>query len=244
MTKDIEETKRGYNILAEKYHFLRISGQKFHNEFLEMPTTLKLLGAVRGKKVLDWGCGTGIYAKILTKKGATVKGIDISNKEIEIAKRENPSVEFKVANAQKLPYRNNEFDIALSALALYYTKDWNPLLKEINRVLKPNGIFVFSEGNPVTDCIGLRGRNTKIEIKRSYFDEKTKVRIPWWGNVVMPWYHKTYGTIIKLLRKNGFELLDYEDSKPIKKAKKLFPKDYAKTSLLPYFCTWKWVKVR
>jgi ubiquinone/menaquinone biosynthesis C-methylase UbiE len=243
MAKDIQETKIGYNLVAEAYHNLRVFGQKFHNEFLEMPTTLKLLGNVKGKKILDWGCGTGIYAKILSKKGAKVNGIDISEKEIEIAKRENPSVEFKVANAQKLPYKNSEFDIVLAALALSYTKDWNSLLKEINRVLKPKGIFVFSEGNPVTDCIRLKG-NKKIEISRGYFDEKTKIRTPWWNNVVMPWYHKTFGTIVKLLKKNGFKLDDFEDAKPIKKAKSIFPKDYAKTNLLPYFCTWKWIKVR
>ena len=55
-------------------------------------------------------------------------------------------------------------------------------------------------------------------------------------------YHKTYGTIIKLLRKYRFELLDYEDAFPIRKAKKKFPKDYVMDSLLPYFCVWKWRK--
>ena len=241
MTKEIDKIKRVYNLLAKEYHQLRVSGKKFHNEYLEMPTTLKLLGNVKGKKVLDWGYGTGIYAKILAKKGAIVKGIDISNKEIEIAKRENPKIEFKIANAEKLPYKNKEFDIVLVSLSLNYLKNWNSVLKEIYRVLKPNGIFVFSEGNPVSDSIRFN-ENRKIDIRRSYFDEKNPVKIPWWNGVIMQFYHKTYGTIIKLLRKHGFELLDYEDSFPIMQAKKKFPEDYAMSSLLPYFCTWKWGK--
>jgi len=140
-----------------------------------MPTTLKILGNVKNKKILDGGCGTGIYAKILTKKGAIVKGIDLSEKEIEIAKKENPRVEFKIGNAQKLPYKNKEFDIVLAALALAHLQNWNRVLKEIYRVLKPNGIFIFSEGNPISDCIRLKG-NKKIEIRKNYFDEKTKIR--------------------------------------------------------------------
>src|SRR3989344_7974500 len=97
---------QGYNKIAKEYHKLRINGEKFHNEYLEMPTTLKLLGNVKGKKILDLGCGTGIYAKILTRKGAKVKGIDISKEEIKIARRENPKVEFKLGNSEKLPYTN------------------------------------------------------------------------------------------------------------------------------------------
>ena len=236
--KRFGNNKKGYNKIAQDYHLLRISGKKFHNEYLEMPTTLKILGNVRGKKILDWECGTGIYAKILTRKGAIVNGIDISEKEIEIAKKENPKINFKVGNAQKLPYKNNKFDIVLS-LALAHLKNWNVVLKEIRRVLKPKGIFVFSEGNPVSDCIRLKA-NKKIEITRNYFDEKTKVLAEMWNGAQNIWYHKTYGTIIKILRKNGFELLDYEDAFPTKKSKKIFPQDYSKTSLLPYFCTWKW----
>lgn len=55
-----------------------------------MPTTLKLLGNVKGKMILDLGCGSGIYARILTEKGAKVRGIDISSKLLEIAKKEAP----------------------------------------------------------------------------------------------------------------------------------------------------------
>lgn len=239
MKRDFLEVKRGYNKLAKEYHRLRVSGKKFHNEYLEMPTTLKLLGNVRGKKILDLGCGTGVYAKILTKKGARLKGIDISEKEIEIARKESPDVEFIIGNAEKLPYKSKEFDIVLSCLVLEHFKDWNNVLKEVNRVLKKNGLFVFSIGNPVSNCIRKKGRNWQVV--RNYFKEQEVISY-WWGDIYSKWYHKPLGTIIRLLVNNGFELIDYEDAFPLRKAKKLFPREYNLTSKIPYFCTWKWGK--
>ena len=239
----IKKTKNFYNKIAEDYHYLRTKKHPegwFYNELLEMPTTLKLLGNIKDKKVLDLGCGVGLYTKILIKKRAKVKGFDISEKEIEIARKENPNVEFIIGNAERMPYKNNEFDIVLAALVMEYFKDWDKVLKEVRRVLKKDGIFIFSIGNPVVNCVRAKSASRAM-IKRNYFKEGLE-KSKWWEGVYMHWYHKKFGTIVRLLVNNGFELEDYEDSYPLKKAKKLFPEDYSTASTLPYFCTWKWRK--
>ena len=55
----------------------------------------------------------------------------------------------------------------------------------------------------------------------------------------MPSYHKTYETIINIILNNGFEIVGYKDCFPLKKSKKLFPKEYNFLSQVPYFCVWK-----
>lgn len=237
-----EKIKETYDRIAQEYYNLRTKKYPegwFYNELLEMPTTLKLLGKINNKKILDLGCGPGLYVKILAKKGAIVKGIDISEKEIEIARINNPNVEFKIGNAEKLPYKDKEFDIVLAALVIEHFNNWDKILNEIKRVLKNKGVFVFSIGNPVANCLRLKKK--KLKISRNYFEEGMQKSM-WWKKVHMIWYHKTYGTVVKLLVKHGFVLEDYEDCKPVKKAQKLFPKDYEKAIKIPYFCSWKWRK--
>ncbi|HLC55895.1 MAG TPA: methyltransferase domain-containing protein [Candidatus Nanoarchaeia archaeon] len=247
MKETHDYTRRLYNKIAEWYHDLRTKDSGwFYNEMLEMPTTLKLLGNVKDKKILDLGCGTGIYAKVLTNKGAIIRCIDISEEMIKIAKKGNPKIEFKIGNMDNLPYKDKEFDVVLAALSLEYSKDWDPIFKEVKRVLKDNGLFVFSGSNPVIDVakkVVYRGR--KFRIVKDYFKEgfrETKWTTEHGAYIKIRFYHKTYGTIVKTILRNGFEIIDYEDAFPIDIARKKFPKDYKLWSNMPFFCTWKIMK--
>jgi ubiquinone/menaquinone biosynthesis C-methylase UbiE len=243
MKQEEKSTKEGYNALANNYHNLRNNGiGKFFNNMLEMPATLGFLGNVKGKKILDWGCGTGIYAKILTKKGAIVKGFDISEELIKIAKTQNPNLDLKIGSGYKIPF-NEKFDIVFASLAINYVKDWNKVFFEIKRVLNKNGIFIFSFGNPITEISkkkDLQGK--RIRIIGDYFTERKieglyekidEKEIQLWN------YHRTYESIIKTILKNDFEIIDYKDCYPLKKAKKLFPFYYDQYSKIPNFCVWK-----
>lgn len=240
--------KKAYSLLGQEYYDARKnkSGISYlYNELYEFPTTLKMLGNVRGKKILDLGCGPGIHSEKLRKMGAIVKGIDISSNLIKIAKSEAPKVEFKVGDIEreKLPYRDSEFDIVFSSLVLGHLKRWDFSLSEIHRVLKKGGIFVFSGYNPVTEKFS----------KKKWFFKKFKVMEDYFaeGERVTKWakdkektaeivhYHKTYGTIVRLLVSNGFEIIDYEDCKPLKCAKEFDLRHYDHLVNSPHFCVWK-----
>ncbi|MBL7147365.1 MAG: hypothetical protein ISS82_00900 [Nanoarchaeota archaeon] len=86
-------------------------------------------------------------------------------------------------------------------------------------------------------------KGKRLRILDNYFTER-KIYNLWRNvgglkNVKMPSYHKTYETIINLILKNKFEIVDYKDCFPLKKSKKLFPKDYKIFSKQPIFCVWK-----
>ena len=246
-TKEEREAKKTYNAMAREYHSYRTKEHPqgwFYNEMLEMPSTLVLLGNVKGKKILDFGCGSGIYANILTKGEAKLKGFDISKEMLKIAKENNPDLDLRLGSGYKIPFKE-KFDVVLAPLSINYLDDWNKVFKEVSRVLEKKGSFIFSVGNPVVEIAkksNKKGRKLRILGIKSYFDEGVYYEKWTLSNrkiVKIPSYHKTYETIIKTIIKNRFEIVDYKDTYPIRKSKKLFPKQYELCSKIPYFCVWK-----
>lgn len=114
---------------------------------------LSLAGDVSGKKILDVGCGSGVFMVEFIKRGAYITGIDYSEKMLkEAAKQLN---QFKIskskyilknADATKLPFENKQFDIVLATgLTDYLTDLQNRLfIKEAERVLKQKGTLIVS----------------------------------------------------------------------------------------------------
>lgn len=244
MKTEEKQAKQNYDFMANEYHNIRtkkfLEGW-FYNELLEMPATLKLLGNVNKKKILDFGCGTGIYAKLLTKKGAKVKGFDISEEMLKIAKKENPKLDLRIGSGYKIPFKE-KFDIVLSPLVMHYLSDWNKVFKQVRKVLKSGGIFLFSTGNPVAECRkSIKVNGKKIRVFGNYFNERKRNEnwIVEGKKIKISFYHITYETIINTIIKNNFEIIGYKDAFPIKKAQKLFPKDYVVCSKIPIFSIWK-----
>lgn len=203
--------KKVYNQLSKDFLKRRKkdSSDKFYKELLETPFLLKLLGDIRNKKVLDLGCGPGVHARILTKKGAHVTGIDYSKQAIILAKLESPQSRFHLGDVENLPLKSMQFDVVLSAMVLGHLSSWNMVLKEVHRVLKKDGIFVFSIFNPFREVISKQTWKGKtFKIIDHYFKERTYYNS--WMNKGKKYeishHHKTYATIIKVLIKHGFEL--------------------------------------
>lgn len=104
------------------------------------------------KKVLDIGCNTGILLIPLKERGIDILGIDISISDIKKAKKNllqrNLSDKcVQVANAQKLPFKDNYFDVVLLSDILEHVVEPNIVAKEAIRVLKPNGIVLATVPN-------------------------------------------------------------------------------------------------
>jgi ubiquinone/menaquinone biosynthesis C-methylase UbiE len=141
--------QEAYDQMAEAYADL--VDTKPHNADYERPATLSLLPDVKGLRVLDAGCGPGVYAEWLIERGAEVVAFDANEKMVKLAKeRLGDTCQILQADLEHpLSFLEDQwFDIVVSPLVLDYVKDWGSVFKEFQRVLKPGGFFVFSMEHP------------------------------------------------------------------------------------------------
>ena len=110
-----------------------------------------LAGDVRGKKILEVGCGEGVVSVQLAYCGAQVKGIDISGASINVARRRaalnGVEVEFSVENVVEAEsLGKEEYDIVWCDLILHHLVDsLDKVICKIDRALKPEGLFIARE---------------------------------------------------------------------------------------------------
>lgn len=220
-----------YQTLAEAY--AAVVETKPHNALYERPATLSLLPDVRGKSVLDAGCGPGIYSERLVKDGAKVTAIDASPKMIELAKqRLGETADIRQADLSKpLDFLKDEsFDIVLSPLVLDYVENWHEIFAEFYRVLRPAGYFVFSIHHPFFDFIYYKPEN--------YFKTEL-VSCEWRGfadvRVEMPSFRRPLNELINPLLEAGFQIEKIIEPLPTEEFKDADPKHYEELSKFPAF---------
>lgn len=94
---------------------------------------------LKGKKILDVGCGQGTISKILSEAGADVYAIDISKTSIDYVKKHYPEIKVKLGDALEIDFPDNYFDIVVCIGVLHHTPDTRKGFKECARVTKPGG---------------------------------------------------------------------------------------------------------
>lgn len=147
--RGIEPASVNLDLSPASYSRWRASELGIITERLERQLILELTGDVQGCRVLDIGSGDGTLAVELNRRGAAVEAIDRSIAMIDDAKaraaRENANVNFHVAAAEHLPFRDAQFDVVTAITILCFVDDALPVFEEIARVLRPGGRLVIGE---------------------------------------------------------------------------------------------------
>lgn len=139
--------------------------ERFFQEYAKMPRSQgglesagewhqlrPLFPPLRGKRVLDLGCGYGWHCKFSVEQGARrVLGIDLSRKMIEEARLRNGDerIEYRICGIEEYEYPENEWDCVVSNLALHYIENIEGVFQKVRRTLKPDGVFLFNIEHPV-----------------------------------------------------------------------------------------------
>lgn len=115
----------------------------------------KAVKPAAGQRILDIAAGTGTSSMALLVPGAKIVAADFSKGMLEEGKRRYPELEFVFADAMKLPFADNEFDVVTMSFGLRNVSDRAVALKEFHRVLKPSGRLVICEFSHVGGPLGV-----------------------------------------------------------------------------------------
>lgn len=195
---------------AEHGAFLRDAGFVWCPEGLD-EADARLLGEVRGRDVLEIGCGAAQCARWLVSEGARVAAFDLSRGQLLHSRRIDQESGLRVpvvqADAEALPFAAETFDVACSAFgALPFVADPGAVFAEVRRVLRPGGRFVFSVSHPIRwafpDDPGPRG----LTSDRSYFDRAPYEERDERGTLTYVEHHRTLGDWVGLIAGSGLVL--------------------------------------
>jgi len=223
--------KASWNRISEDYQRRsKIGTEDIHyGEFIHGERELQLVGDVKGKRVLEIGCGGGQNSIVLAKKGAMVSGIDFSRNQIAyakwLAKEERVKVDFHVGDMQNLTrFPDSTFDLVITAFSLLYVKNLDKTFAEVHRVLKEGGLFVFSEGHPCAEGKLIRHEGESIYAIRDYFKRRKihwEDKLPDGARVKMFSYHRPLQDYFEALLENGFKVVRYLEPERLPRSKLL-----------------------
>lgn len=168
--------------MAEQYDSIGSKYEQYKNTApLPIPeryTFLRLVGVLRGKRVLDLACGSGYYSRLLKEHGAEwVEGVDISPEMIQLAQRkeqEQPlGVRYRMLDATALP-RLGDFDLVTAIYLLNYARTRDEMLRMCQGAfsnLKENGRFIAMTVNPAFDVRRSNWAEYGLEVRSERFEE-------------------------------------------------------------------------
>jgi len=224
-------TKVGWDALAEWRDFrMGEAGDLWHRALID-PALLGVVGSVRGLKVLDVGCGNGYLTRRLKRKGATrAVGVDASVPNIRIARRRETAhptgAEFVRGDAARLrQFGAGAFDRIVANMSLMDIRDAEATIREMSRLLAPDGRIVFSISHP---CFDVDERSSWVVERHPYHETVARkvegyrherpVRVAWkLSETEMAYttsYHRTLATYSRYLGDAGLAILRMVEPAP------------------------------
>jgi len=231
LTNDSELTS--YDSIAEIF-LAHIGRPDSWNNLYERPHTLSRLPSLKDKSVLDLGCSSGFYTEYALKNGANVTAVDVSKKLIDrLASRiKSPRLKLFCADiAQPMPFLESaSFDCVICSLVIDYIKDWEPLFRELYRVMKKGGRLVISTHHPFAIYLHFR--------KYSYFEFKF-VEDTWGLGTDRPFkthfYIRPLTDTLRPIIQSQFKIVSIDEPLPTEKCKEIDPETYERLCERPGF---------
>ncbi|MEO5989326.1 MAG: class I SAM-dependent methyltransferase [Candidatus Eisenbacteria bacterium] len=205
------------------------------NAHYERPAMFLMLPPLAGRNVLDAGCGSGWYAEELLAHGAQVTSFD-RNPDFVALTQTRVGERARVLQADLAePFTfagSEEFDVVVCPLALHYLLDWRGALAEFHRVLKPEGVLVFSTHHPTMDW--------KQFERLDYF--ATELLEDEWELGTMRFYRRPLTAMSEVLEEAGFLIERLLEPQPTEAFREANPKGHERLMREPWFLVVRAIK--
>ena len=163
---------------------------------------------LKGKKLLDVGCGDAVDLMLLAKRGAEVYGIDPCEAFLEKAKVNNPNGFFIKGIGEQLPFEDNAFDVVVSKWALQTSTNVPQIIREMARVLKKDGMMIFLSKHPFIQFLQKIRDNGH---GANYYKQKVVTSNIYSGKITLKEPSHTLGEYFNSEFYSNFEVLDYQE---------------------------------
>jgi SAM-dependent methyltransferase len=223
--------KEYLNVNAEFYHLTE------RKRFVLLPAIRRHIKTTKLGRLLDLACGNALFYPLITKKGYSYYGLDISPILLKQAQKNFPQGHYIQGNAVSFSkYYHFKFDVILCNLLLPALSNKNDLiqvLKECKKVLKSSGKMVFTIVHPSFDMYmqaGLFDRKIKTKFK-GYFESGAKFTFAKdfpKGKFVFTDYHWTLRDYFEAIKKAGLKIEELDECAPENSLKRNNPKLYKK----------------
>ncbi len=166
--------------------------------------------ALRGARVLEIGCGAAQCSRWLAARGARPVALDLSFRQLQHARRiDDDGFPLLQADACGLPFAGASFDLACSAYGgVPFVADSALVMREVARVLRPGGRWVFSVTHPVRWAFPDEPGPEGLTAGASYFDRTPYVEQDDDGHAVYVEHHRTLGDRVREIAAAGLRLTD------------------------------------
>jgi SAM-dependent methyltransferase len=166
-----------------------------------------------GARVLEIGCGAASCSRWLARHGARPVGLDLSAGMLcqagLAAERTGITVPLVQAGAERLPFGDGVFDLACSAFGgVPFVAEPATVMREIRRVLRPGGRWVFSVNHPMRWMFSDDPGTAGLTVSQSYFDRSPYVEVDGHGVPGYVEHHRTVGDRIRDIVGAGLDLVD------------------------------------
>lgn len=174
----------------------------------------RLLGEVRGRRVLEIGAGAAQGSRYLASQGASVVASDLSLGMLRTAERlpappSVPALPLLQCDGTVLPFADAAFDIVFTAYGVVpFVAESDAVMREAARVLRPGGRFVFATTHPIRWALPDDPGPDGLVVRFSYFDRTPYVEQGVQGAATYVEHHRTLGDRVRELTAAGLSLID------------------------------------